>query len=334
MAIFAFKQEEGASASASVRPQSSGSTTPAEVIPVPSWRDRLGYERNWFWRGWQTRYTYLRPADLDRRQAPPLILLHGFGASIGHWRHNLSVLAQSHPVYALDMLGFGASQKVIAPYSIQFWVEQVYHFWKAFIGRPVVLIGNSIGSLVCLAAAAQYPEMVAGIAMLSLPDTSIREEMLPATVRPIVAAIEGLFTSPLLLKALFYYVRRPKIVRPWAAIAYANSVAVTDELVEILVGPAQEKGAAGAFAAIIKAMTSRGFGPKVKAVLPGLDIPILLIWGQQDRMIPPLLGRQFANYNPRVKLVELEEAGHCPHDEVPDRVNAEILTWLAASGLD
>jgi pimeloyl-ACP methyl ester carboxylesterase len=301
----------------------------ATLIP---WQQRIGNQRDWMWRGWRIRYTYIRPQQATA-DLPPLILLHGFGASIGHWRHNLSELAQHRPVYALDLLGFGASEKAITTYDVQLWRSQIYDFWRSLIRRPVVLVGNSIGSLVCLGAAAEHPEMVAGIAMLSLPDTSVREEAMPPRMRPIVSAIEGMFTAPWILKALFYYVRRPKIVQPWAAIAYGDAKAVTEELVEILSSPAQEPGAAQAFARIIKGMTNSAFGPKVKTVLPKLEVPVLLIWGQKDRMIPPVLGRQFAGYNPRVKLVELDEAGHCPHDECPELVNQEILNWLQAESI-
>ena len=77
------------------------------------WQERVGNQRDWVWRGWQTRYTYVRPPEINS-QTKPLILLHGFGASIGHWRHNLEVLGQYHTVYALDMLGFGASEKAAA----------------------------------------------------------------------------------------------------------------------------------------------------------------------------------------------------------------------------
>jgi len=257
-----------------------------------------------------------------------MVLLHGFGTSIGHWRQNLGVLGEHHPVYALDMLGFGASEKASTAYTIELWVGQVYDFWRTFIQQPVVLIGNSIGSLVCLAAAIAHPEMVAGLVMIGLPDPSVREEMLPGFLRPLVTAVERVFTAPLLLTGIFHLVRRPSIVRPWAAIAYANPSAVTDELVDILIGPAQDRGSAAAFSAILKAMVNPRFGPKVKAVLPSLQIPMLLLWGQQDRMVPPALGRDFARHNPNLKLVELENAGHCAHDECPDQVNQEILSWV------
>jgi pimeloyl-ACP methyl ester carboxylesterase len=257
------------------------------------------------------------------------MLLHGFGASIGHWRQNFSVLAEHHTVYALDMLGFGASEKAIAPYNISLWVEQVYDFWQTFIKVPIVLIGNSIGSLVCVAAAAAHPDMVCGIAMLSLPDPSIEQEMIPEPIRPIVNTIKSWVASPFLLNQLFKFAKNPKGTRRWVSIAYANSEAVTDELVEILVDAANDHGSAQAFCAIMRAIISPDFGPSIKKILPELKIPMLLIWGAKDRMIPLSLAAQFASYNPRLKLVEVD-AGHCSHDEAPEQVNPEILNWIAS----
>lgn len=312
--------------------------TQHEAIATQQWQQLVGNQRDWVWRGWQTRYTYIRASQESRGEygsinsstPPPAIFLHGFGASIGHWRKNLAVLGQHHTVYALDMLGFGASRKAAVTYKVDLWVEQVYDFWRTFIQQPVVLVGNSIGSLVCVAAAAAHPEMVKGIAMLSLPDPSIEEEAIPGWLQPTVATIKSIVASPLLLKTVFYAVRRPPFVRKWVAIAYANPDAITDELVEILSGPALDRGSARAFAALLKAMTSAKFGPKVKALLPTLDIPMLLIWGRQDRMVPPKLARQFSELNPRIQLLELDNAGHCPHDECPDRVNQILLDWLKA----
>ncbi|MEP0855792.1 alpha/beta fold hydrolase [Trichocoleus sp. DQ-U1] len=290
------------------------------------WQHRIGSQRDWVWRGWQTRYTYIR-ASQPTQKTTPLLLLHGFGTSIGHWRHNLAVLGQSHTVYALDMLGFGASRKAQADYKVDLWVEQVYDFWRTFIQQPVVLVGNSIGSLVCLAVAAAHPEMVKGFVMMSLPDPSVEEEAIPAWLRPVVAGVKGVVASPVILQNVFYLVRRPSFVRKWAAIAYANPNAVTDELVDILAGPAQDRGSAAAFGAILKAMTSAKFSPSVKTLLPTLNTPMLLIWGRQDKMIPFSVLARFRDINPKLQLVELD-TGHCPHDECPDEVNQIILNWL------
>jgi len=299
------------------------------VTTSAHWQQRVGSQRDWVWRGWQTRYTYLRASLKADQGATPVMLLHGFGASIGHWRHNLEVIGQHHTVYALDLLGFGASRKAEVDYKINLWVDQVYDFWQTFIRRPIILVGNSIGSLVCLTAAARYPEMVKGIAMISLPDFAQREEAIPAFLRPIVSTVEGLVASPLLLKSLFYVVRRPQVVRKWAGIAYSKPEAVSDELVEILTRPAQERGAAATFSNLMRAMTSAGFGPPVKSILPNLEIPLLLIWGRQDRMIPANLAAQFSKLNPSLELVEIDNAGHCPHDECPEQVNQILLDWIS-----
>lgn len=294
------------------------------------WQQRVGNQRDWVWRGWQIRYTYIRPTQ-DSSKNTPLILLHGFGASIGHWRHNLEVLGEHHTVYALDMLGFGASEKAPANYSVDLWVEQVYDFWKAFIRQPVVLVGNSNGSLISLAAAAAHPDMVQGVVMMSLPDPSLEQEAIPPILRPIVRAIKNLVASPLILKPVFNLVRRPGVLRRWASLAYANPDAITDELIEILAGPPQDRGSARAFSALFKATIGINFSPSVKQVLPTLTIPMLLIWGQKDRFVPPALASQFVQYNEKLELLNLEDVGHCPHDECPEQVNQAILDWIDKS---
>lgn len=295
------------------------------------WQQRVGNQRDWVWRGWQTRYTYIRPVK-DHPGQTPLILLHGFGASIGHWRHNLEVLGQHNTVYAIDMIGFGASEKAATNYNVELWVEQVYDFWKTFIGQPVVLVGNSIGSLISLVAAATHADMVKGIVMISLPDPSLEQEMIPTALKPVVRGIKSIFTSRLILKPIFYFVRRPSVLRRWAGLAYAHPEAISDELIDILAGPPQDRGSARAFRALFKATTGVNFSPSVKKILPNLTIPMLLIWGKKDRFVPPKLADQFLRYNEKLELVYLEDVGHCPHDESPEQVNEEILDWIGRMG--
>ncbi len=293
------------------------------------WHDRIGYQRDWVWRGWQTRYSYLRAKDSEDNSTAPLILLHGFGACIEHWRKNIPILSQKRSVYAIDLLGFGGSRKATTNYSIYLWVEQVYDFWRTFIDRPVILVGNSIGSLVALVAAARHPDMVKGIAMLSLPDVALRQEMLPKAIAPLVSSIESLFATPLLLNKLLKIVRKPQIIRNFGlSLAYSDKNAITDELVEIIARPPLDEGAGDAFCALFDSTRQPNFAPAVKSILPDLEIPILLIWGKEDRLIPPMLAPIFAKMNDRVKLVEIENVGHCPHDEVPDRCNEILLDWF------
>ncbi|MGA7935508.1 MAG: alpha/beta fold hydrolase [Kovacikia sp.] len=301
------------------------------------WQQRVGNQRDWVWRGWQIRYTYLRSAQAEKE--PPLILLHGFGASIGHWRNNLSELAQRHTVYALDLLGFGASEKATAAYDSTLWAEQVYDFWKTFIGKPVVLVGNSNGSLVCLAVAALHPEMVKGIVLLNLPDSSVLEyspwvnramKPLACLFRPVLQLAVGIFTFPLVFSPLFRLIRSPGFIKLWANQAYTHPHSITEELLEILSLPAFDRGSVKALRAMVLSKKGTKGDYAARTLLPRLAIPLLLLWGKQDKMVPPKLAPLFVKYNPRLTLVEIDNAGHCLHDESPEEVNRLILEWLAA----
>ncbi|XFA73565.1 alpha/beta fold hydrolase [Thermosynechococcaceae cyanobacterium Okahandja] len=286
---------------------------------------RYGIERDWCWRGWQSRYSFWQPST---PAGQPLLLLHGFGASLRHWRYNLRALGSHHPTYALDLIGLGAAVKPIAAYSADFWAAQVYGFWQELIGTPTILVGNSIGALIALTCAYRYPEMAAGVVMLSLPDPAIRDELIPRAIAPLVKGIERLFTAQWLLRGLFYAVRRPAIVKRWAQLAYANPACVDAELLDILLGPAYDTHADRAFGQIIQAMTRASFGPSAKTMLQAIPQPLLLLWGEQDRLIPPQLASLFQQVHPTLQLVRLAAAGHCPHDEQPTEVNRIILEWL------
>lgn len=288
----------------------------------------LGRQRDWVWRGWQIRYTYLRSQQQEETPHPPLILLHGFGAAIAHWRYNLPVLSTKYTVYALDLLGFGASRKAATGYSMDVWAEQVYEFWRSLIASPAIIIGNSLGSLVSLTAAARYPEMAKGLILINLPDTSARSELLPKPIQPVVNTIESLFTAPWLLRGLFPLLRSRSVIRRWAKIAYPNVASLDEELVNILTTPPQDENAAEAFVSLVQSALNPSFAAPVKQLLPSLNIPVLLLWGEQDQMIPPGLARSFVNLNPNLKLVMLPNVGHCPHDESPEQFHQVVLPWL------
>jgi pimeloyl-ACP methyl ester carboxylesterase len=294
-----------------------------------AWSERIGYQRDWIWRGWQIRYSF-RPARLTDSSYPPLLLVHGFGAAIEHWRQNIPVLSHQHRVYAIDLLGFGGSRKVATTFSIELWGDLLADFCQTVIGEPVVLIGNSIGSAVCLSTAARYGDRVAGLVMANLPDVALRKEMIPSVLQTPVRAIENLFTAPFLLKPLFKILRQRRVLRWWAAIAYPHRHAISEELIEILAAPTLDAGAEQAFCALCQSVNEPQFAPSAKAILPRLQLPILLLWGKQDRMVPPSLAPVFAQLNPHIQLIELEDSGHCPHDETPAVFNRLLREWLTA----
>ncbi|NJM58008.1 MAG: alpha/beta fold hydrolase, partial [Synechococcales cyanobacterium RU_4_20] len=122
----------------------------------------------WLWQRYQTQYKihYVQAGVSTPGQAP-LLLIHGFGASTAHWKKNIAELQQDFEVWAIDLLGFGRSEKAIAPYSGRFWSEQIHAFVQDVIGQPVVLVGNSIGGYATLCAAAYFPESVRAVALLN-----------------------------------------------------------------------------------------------------------------------------------------------------------------------
>ncbi len=292
-----------------------------------TWHQKVGNQRDWVWRGWQTRYTYQR-ANNDGVSSPPVLLLHGFGASIGHWQHNLEFLATDRTVYGLDLVGWGGSRKPDVRYDVDLWVDQVYDFWQTFVGQPMILVGNSIGSLVALVAAAKHPEMATSLVMVSLPDLSAEQELIPRSLQPVVNGIKRVILNPPLLHTLFRFVSQPQVAKKWARIAYANPDRVTDELIDIFLTPAREQEAPAAFVKIMQGITSSNFSPNIRKLIPDLNIPMLLLWGSDDRMIPPGTAGVLLKLNPLLELINLAGAGHCAHDELPDLVNETIRTWL------
>jgi pimeloyl-ACP methyl ester carboxylesterase len=287
----------------------------------------IGHQRDWVWRGWQTRYAFSRPPNSSNQQ-PPVLFLHGFGGSIDHWRHNFGVLGEEHTVYALDLVGFGASRKPKIEYKISLWVEQVHDFWQTFVGEPMIIVGNSIGSLVALVAAATYPEMAKSLVMVSLFDPSAEQELIPKFLQPTANFFKLSLVSPPLLKGLFYLVRQPGIAKAWAKFAYAKDEAIDPELMNIFLTPSRDQEAANAFPAILRGMISIYFAPNIRRFLPRMKLPMLLIWGHLDRIIPRSNVQTLVRLNPNMKFVEIPDAGHCAHDETPAEVNKIIGEWL------
>jgi pimeloyl-ACP methyl ester carboxylesterase len=308
------------------------------VTQILPWQACVGAQRDWVWRGWQTRYSF---SGLNSDSSfPPMLFLHGFGASIGHWKHNLPFFSERHTVYALDLLGFGGSEKANTSYNVaSLWAEQVYDFWRTFINQPVILVGNSLGSQVSLIAAARYPEMVRATAMVNLPDSSVLESpiwlvrvlaLVRAGLFPALWVTKSIFTSTPVFEPFFHWIRQPSVIRFWVNKAYVNPDAVTDELVDLLVAPTHDRGAARALKAMFIAKPTLTKEYLATSILPTLTIPMLLIWGKQDMLVPPKLAPLFVQYNDALQLVELDCAGHCPQDECPDAVNDAIATWISS----
>jgi pimeloyl-ACP methyl ester carboxylesterase len=284
--------------------------------------------RNWYWRGWQIRYGFVRAIESEEKREVPVLLIHGFGAAIAHWRKNQANLAQNHHVYAIDLIGFGASEKAAVLYNAELWVEQVYQFWRTTIQEPMVICGNSVGAMVAILAAAKYPEMVKGVVGISIPDLAELDEKVPKAIRPLRRSLEATIGGLVAIPA-FNLIKQPGIIR-WVlkTLVYGDRKveSVTDELVEIIAAPARERRSATAFLYLNRGMNS--VAPNVKEAIAKLEVPLLILWGTKDRIIPPAIAEKLVTYSPLAKLIYLEGIGHCPQDEDPERVNQEVLLWI------
>ena len=134
---------------------------------------------------WQWRDQSIYYVKAGNCQRPPLLLVHGFGASTDHWRKNVADLQQDFEVWAIDLLGFGRSAKPQWQYSGDLWRDQLQSFIEEVIGRPTVVAGNSIGGYATLCVAADCPDSVAGAIILNCagPFTSAQPEPEPSPLK-------------------------------------------------------------------------------------------------------------------------------------------------------
>ena len=129
-------------------------------------------------------------------------------------------------------------------------------------------------------------------------------------------------------RGIFELVRRPERIRSSLYQVYRDRAAVTDELVELIYRPSCDPGAHGVFASVLSAPP----GPKPSELLPNLQCPLLVLWGDRDPWTP-IAGSQIYQELSRdrtdVEFYPIVGAGHCPHDECPEEVNTRLLEWLA-----
>ena len=275
-------------------------------------------------------------AARDSQRRPALVLIHGFGASTQHWRHNISYLAHKYEVHAFDLLGFGRSAKPTdLPLDTTFWRDQLLAYIKERVGRPAVFVGNSLGGYVALRAAAAQPNSSAGVALLNPMGRFRSEQRGMSGQKGFSWAAHGLMAMGLTLlkkrvfqRMLFENLRRPGSIRRQLRKVYVDPTNVDEALVDSIRRPALDPGA---FAVFSNVLNMPAHGP-VDEWFSQLRAPLLFCWGRHDPWINPIprlaLFRQAA---PDAKEVILE-AGHCPHDEQPDHFNPALMQWLDSLG--
>ena len=270
-----------------------------------------------------------------------MVLLHGFGASSSHWRHNAAPLTKAgYRVYGLDLIGFGRSEQPgLHPHirlDNRLWARQLAAFLEQVVQQPAVLIGNSLGGLTALTTAVFRPEWVTAVVAAPLPDPALMQPLprrQPRRLRQLKRRTVGLICRLLPLELIVPLISRTALLRMGLQGAYCRSIRSDRELHQLIASPARRRTAARSLRAMSVGMALRPRGATAPALLERLaghdqPVPLLLLWGRQDRFVPLIIGEKLQQQHSWLKLRVLEESGHCPHDESPEHFHQELLRWL------
>lgn len=296
----------------------------------------------------------------DPASPTKVVLIHGFGASVGHWRHNMPALAAQAHVLAVDLLGFGASDKPVSrladepfkPGAVQYrfdlWGQLVADLVRERLLQcpeaelnpaQVHLVGNSIGAMVALTAARLLlaggtpPAQVVLIdcAQRTLDDK--RAAQLPGWERASRPLVKSLVRQRWVIAPLFRLLAQPAFIRSVLGRAYPSGANVDAELVALLHRPSTDPGATESFRGFVNLFNDH-LAPQLLADLNAAQppVPVRMLWGEADPWEDPAEARRWADEFPCIQeLRVLAGLGHCPHDEAPEQVNPILLNWIQAS---
>lgn len=250
-----------------------------------------------------------------------VVLVHGLGGFIENWIYNIGPLAEAHRVYAMDLPGFGRSDKEPLVRDLNVLVRFIADFMDALGIEKASLIGNSLGGGLVLQFALEYPQKVEKLVLVD--NAGMGRGVIPDF---------KLCSLPLVGELLI----RPSLkgtVRLWKKIVYDSSL-VTPELVDLPYHLAVQPGAKESLLATLRAGINL-LGQKDKltrqllARLNTIKAPALVVWGKQDRIIPPAHARVAEDRMPSARLEFFDRCGHMPQLEYPEKFNELVLDFLA-----
>lgn len=258
----------------------------------------------------------------------PLILVHGIyaGASSYEFRHVFDLLARQFRVYALDLLGFGLSDRPPVRYTPVLYEELIEDFVRQVVGgvdQPVRAVASSLGAAFTIRAAAERPGLFERLVLIQ--PTGI-EELSDARETLGRRFGRAVLRTPLLGQAIYHViVSRLSISYFLKSQTYADPAEVSDDMVDYYYTLSHQPGARYAPASFISGMLNT----PVASVYPLLKQPILLCWGKDARFSPLENARAFREANSRAEL-RVFDCGGLPQDELPEEFAREVSEWLLA----
>jgi pimeloyl-ACP methyl ester carboxylesterase len=258
----------------------------------------------------------------DQGQGQPLILLHGFGASTYSWRHIAPYFSKSYRVIAIDLKGFGLSDKPLADdYSVRDQSLIISDFIRVHGLENVIVAGHSLGGAVSLLTClTQSDHDTHHISRMILLDTASYKQDLPAFISilrvPVINELSLLLTSSNFKSRM--------ILRQ----AFFDHSKITEEMVATY---GSYLSLPGASQALIK--TAKQILPSDLEEISGrynsITVPVLLIWGEQDDIVPLAVGRRLAGNIPHAELVVVPDCGHVPQEECPSQTIEAMESFLS-----
>lgn len=256
-------------------------------------------------------------------QGPPVLLLHGFGACAYTWRYLIPALAAEHRVFTIDLKGHGYSDKPRdGHYAVSDQADLVADFIRAHNLHDLVVMGHSMGGGVALMTYLKLRETDPGrIKKLVLIDSAGYPQKMPKFIT--LAKVPGL--STLLSKLLPARIAAALVLKK----CYYNKDAVTEEQVDTYAYFGSLPGAAAAVS-----QTARQIVPKKEvmetliAQYKTIKVPVLIIWGREDEIVPLEVGLKFKRDIPDSQLVVIPRCGHIPLEEEPRATQQAIMEFL------
>ena len=251
-----------------------------------------------------------------RDDPAPLILLHGTSSSLHTWDGWTQALKAKHRVIRVDLPGFGLTGPTVdADYRLPVYSHFVASLMDALHVERAVLVGNSLGGYVAWKTAVDYPQRVSKLVLVDAAGYSTTATSVPLGFK--IAQIP-------LLRGLMGHVLPRSVIESSLKNVYADPSKINAELVDRYYDLALRAGNRQALAARFSQNQPGEFETQIKDIKQ----PTLIIWGGQDRLIPPDNAQRFHSDIAKSRLVMFDKLGHVGHEEDPASTVAAAQDFL------